>query len=72
MGALPPHKGQEAVPLHSTARITRRLDTGGGRTDTLPILGGPLHFSSSHDRSRHHLLLDKISRRNIGKEDDLG
>ena len=74
IGAQLPHNSQEAVPLRSTARTTRPLDTGGGRMDTIPILGGPLPFSTSHGRHRHHLLLDLIfqSRRDLGKADDLG
>ena len=70
IGARSPHNIQEAVPLPSTARITRLMPTGGGRTDTIPILGGPFPFSSSHGRRRHHLLVHKISRRNSGKESD--
>jgi hypothetical protein len=54
------------------ARTTRLLDTGEGRTDMLPIGGGPILFSSNHGRRLHHHLLDKISRRNLGKDDDRG
>ena len=60
------------MPLHSRARTTRLLDTGGRRTDTIPILGGLIPFSSSHGRRRRHLLLDIVSRRDLGKADDLG
>ena len=72
IGAQSPRNIQEAVPLHSTARTTRLLDTGGRRTDTIPILGGLIPFSSSHGRRCRHLLLDIVSRRDLGKADDLG
>ena len=70
IGARSPHNNQEAAPLHSTARTIRRLDIGGGRTDFLPILGGPRPFTTSHGR-RHHRLLDTISRRNLGNGNNL-
>ena len=72
IGAQSPHNNQGAVPLHIMARTTRLMDTGGVRTDTIPISGGPIPFSSSHGHRRRHLLLDKISRRDLGKADDLG
>ena len=62
------------MPLHITAPTIRLMDTGGVRTDTIPISGGPIPFSSSHGHRRRHLLLDLIfqSRRDLGKADDLG
>ena len=54
------------------ARTTRPLGTGEGRTDTLPILGGPIRFSSSHGRRRPARRRHNIFRRNLGKEGDLG
>lgn len=70
IGALSPHNKQEALPVHSTAHTTRRLDIGGRRMDTIPISEGPIPISSSHGHRRHHFLLNIVPRHDLGKADD--
>src|ERR1051325_6098708 len=71
IGAPSPRNDQEAVPVpvHSMAHITRHLDIGGLRTDTIPILGDLLLSSASHGHHRHHHQ-DILSRRNSERGDD--
>ena len=71
IGARLPYNVQEAMLLHPMARTTHRLDTGGDLTEPIHILGGPLHFSTSHGHHRDHHLLDIVSRHNLGKAADL-
>jgi len=70
IGAQLPHNVQEAVPLHPMGRTTHRLDTGGGLTEPIHILGGLLHFSTNHGHHRHHHL-DIVSRHNLERAADL-
>ena len=71
IGVRLPHERQEAVPVHSTVHTIRRLGTGGGRMDTIPIGGGLLLFSANRGHHRHHQFLDRVSRRDLEADDDL-